>query len=134
MPQGTGTGTAYDENGNLLPGQHEPNPSITAVTDSAGIAGLISEAVDRTLGSVPAIISVGNDRSPLNVTTNFLSAFPGVKKVFGPSMTITGAFNDLFDYGVHHTDPGPHMIYDSGTQLGLPTQAGGCEAAGMGPC
>ncbi len=74
-------------------------PALTALTDAAG---LVSTATKNTpLGYVSAAASVVNDHSAQNVTTNGLGLVPG----FGWPTSIIGAFNDLFDYGIHNNNP-----------------------------
>ena len=78
---------------------------------------------------------MANDPKTLNIITNLLTFTPGVKKVFGPAMTIGETYNDLFDYVIHNSNPGPQKIYNSDQlQLGPASQSGVCEAAGLPPC
>jgi len=111
----------------------EPIPGITALTDAAGV---ISTATKNTpLGVVSAVGSVANDHSAQNVTTNAVGLIPGL----GWQTGIMGAFIDFFDYGIHNSHPGPQKVGDptapNELQPTLPSQDGGCLAAGMdGPC
>jgi RHS repeat-associated protein len=110
-----------------------PIPGITALTDAAG---LISTATKNTpLGVASAVGSVANDHSAQNVTTNAVGLIPGL----GWQTGIMGAFIDFFDYGIHNSTPGPQKVGGDPTGPGelqptLPTQDGGCEAAGLPSC
>jgi len=68
----------------------------------------------------------------MNVMTNVLGFFPG----FDGPMATTGAFNDFLTWGAENGQGsvGP-KAYDS-DQLTptLPTQDGGCQAAGLPAC
>jgi RHS repeat-associated protein len=117
---------------------HEPNPSVTAATDAAGIAGLAAgEKVARVLGPVNAGVSIYNDPSKLNIAINVLGLIRGSDA----PMAITGAFIDFLDYGINNSNPGgpgkagpDNPEYQQLTPR-LPPQDGGCLAAGMdGPC
>jgi hypothetical protein len=113
---------------------HEPNGYVTAATDAAGLGGLAaSEKVAKPLGRLGAAASILNDPSPKNITTNVLGLLPG----FDGPMAITGAFNDFLDWGINNgTGRVSPKAYDN-DQLRptLPTQDGGCLAAGSDfPC
>jgi len=113
-----------------LPMRESVTVTIRFATDAAG---LVANATKNTpLGYVSAGASVANDHSAQNVITNGLGLVPG----FGWPMAITGAFIDLFDYGIHNSTPGPKKDYDNQQlQLGIPSQDGGCLAAGSDfPC
>jgi RHS repeat-associated protein len=112
----------------------EPIPGVTAATDAAGIVGLTSETAGKVLGPAGAAVSIANDRSPKNITTNVLSLIPGFE-----GMAIPAALTDFMDYSINHSRPGPQKVGDPTApdelQPTLPTQDGGCLAAGMdGPC
>lgn len=76
-------------------------------------------------------VSILNDPSPKNIGTNVLALLPG----FDGPMAITGSFNDFLDWGTTNSIPGPKKAYGS-DQLTptLPTQDGGCLAAGLPSC
>jgi RHS repeat-associated protein len=110
----------------------EPIEAVTAATDAAGIAGLAaSEKIAKPLGRLGAAASIMNDPSPKNITTNFLGLLPG----FDGPMAITTTFNDFLTYGANNSTPGPKKASGS-DQLTptLPTQDGGCLAAGLPSC
>ncbi len=105
---------------------------LTAGTDAAGLAATATGSIP--LGVVAFGVSVANDHDPQNVITGALGLLPGFDWAFG----ITGPFVDLFDYGIHHTQPGVQMngkgaiFDDSGSSghsnvggLPLGTQGGG---------
>jgi RHS repeat-associated protein len=111
----------------------EPKAPVTAAADAVGLAAAAADSVK--LGAASAIVSVANDHSPQNVITNVLGFVPG----FGWPMAITGATNDFIDWGADNSTPGPKKVdpYDPKNQQlapNLPTQDGGCLAAGLGPC
>jgi RHS repeat-associated protein len=136
------TGHGFKTNEQLLPKEtvttsetysiHEPNPYVTAATDTAGLAGLFAgEKVAKPLGRLGAAASMINDPKPTNILTNVLGLFPPFE---GP-MAIIGPFNDFLDWGANNSSPGPAKVYDGSMRPELPTQDGGCLAAGMdGPC
>jgi RHS repeat-associated protein len=74
-------------------------PLVTGVTDAAGLAAAATKSTP--LGVVSAAASVANDHSTQNKITNGLGLIPGLDW----PMAITGAFNDLFDYGIHNNNP-----------------------------
>jgi RHS repeat-associated protein len=77
---------------------HEPNPSVTAATDAAGLVAAATKSTP--LGVLSAAASVTNDQSKQNVTINMIGLVPG----FDAPMAITGAFNDFFDYGINNSN------------------------------
>jgi RHS repeat-associated protein len=74
-------------------------PLVTGATDAAGLAAAATKSTP--LGVVSAAASVANDHSTQNKITNGLGLIPGLDW----PMAITGAFNDLFDYGIHNNNP-----------------------------
>ena len=109
----------------------EPIPAVTVVTDGAGLVGVVAPKVaeELHLGPLSAAASILNDRSNTNLFTNLLGLLPG----FGGPMAITGAFNDWFDYGIHHNEPGEPKHYDDPElRYGIPVQDDpGCAVAGL---
>ncbi len=113
----------------------EPIPGVTAATDAAGLVGTVAPKVTEALhlGPLSAGASIWNDRSPQNITTNVLGLLPG----FDGPMAITGAFNDFLDWGINNGTGrvSPKAYNNDQLTPTLPTQDGGCLAAGMdGPC
>ena len=87
--------------GGFLPA--DPIPQVTAIADTAGLVGTALKSTP--LGAVSAGASIANDRSRQNVFINLVGLAPG----FEWSMGITGAFSDLFDYGINHDQPALQM-------------------------
>jgi hypothetical protein len=118
----------------IVPGsESEPNGYVTGATDAAGLAGLAApEMVAKPLGRVGAAVSILNDPSPKNVTTNVLGLLPG----FDGPMAITGAFNDFLDWGINNGTGRVSLKAYGNDQLTptLPAQDGGCLAAGLPSC
>lgn len=111
----------------------EPNEAVTAATDATGLIGIVAPKVTKELylGPLSAGASIWNDPSTKNITINLL----GLTDVFGPSLAVTGAANDVFDYGVNNSTPGPQKVYGSDQlQFSLPTQSSACDAAGLPSC
>jgi RHS repeat-associated protein len=77
----------------------EPNDAVTATADAASLATAFSEKLPWGVGAAISGVSIANDHSTLNTTTNLLGLIPGYA---GP-MAVTGAFNDFFDYGAHNS-------------------------------
>jgi hypothetical protein len=131
----TGESLSYTDtivgNGAMLLGNGWDSSYVTAATDALSIAGLFFKGkAAKVLGRVGDAVSIWNDPSPLNITTNLLGLFEG----FEAPMAVTGAFNDYLTWGVNNSSPGPHTVYDS-TELqpALPVQDE-CAAFGWGPC
>jgi len=83
------------------------------------------------LGYITAGVSIANDPSKQNIASNGIG-------LIAPTSAPTLAFIDLFDYVANNSSPGPGKAYGMGEQLHLeptlPSQDGGCQAAGLGPC
>jgi hypothetical protein len=121
---------------------NEPIPWVTAFTDAAGLAAAVTDSTP--LGIASAGVSMENDPSATNVTTNLVGLIPG----FDLPMGMTGGFNDLFDYGINHSAPITGATYGgpildgvpagygndgglpSGTQGGTSMTQFGCEVSG----
>jgi hypothetical protein len=59
----------------------------------------------------------------------------GLTDVGAVPMATTGALVDFMDWSVNNSTPGPQKVYDNDQlQPMLPTQDGGCEAAGLPSC
>jgi RHS repeat-associated protein len=82
----------------------EPIPGVTAATDAAGIVGLTSETAGKVLGPAGAAVSIANDRSPKNITTNVLSLIPGFE-----GMAIPAALTDFMDWSIHNSSRVPQV-------------------------
>ncbi len=94
----------------------EPNPTVTAITDLAGIAGLAADGkVGKVLGPLGAAASIGNDPSnKMNDVINILGLVKGFE-----GLAITGAFNDLLEYGIHQD---PKNILEDKSDYVVPTR------------
>ena len=80
----------------------EPRPAVTYANDAAGLVGLFAgEKAGRVLGPVGALVSISNNRDPMNIFTSVLGTIPGPDA----GVAINGAFIDGFDYEIHHNNP-----------------------------
>jgi hypothetical protein len=117
------------------PEPHEPNQVVTDTTDAAGLFGIVAPKLTKRLhlGPLSAGAAILNDpKNKTNVMTNVLGIIEG----FDGPMAITGAFNDFLDYGANNGsgNVSPKAYNNDQLTPQLPTQDGGCEAAGLGPC
>jgi hypothetical protein len=130
------TGHGFKTNEQLLPKGTvtttetilEPNPSVTAATDVAGLVGAVSPKLSEKLhlGPAGAIVSMSNDPSPQNITINLVGLIPGVDV----PVAINQAFIDAFDYKMHQDTPGhdksnviPTNVCDEGACMPNPDLA-----------
>ena len=80
----------------------EPRPAVTYANDAAGLVGLVAgEKAGRVLGPAGAIVSISNNREPMNIVTSVLGAIPGPDV----PIAINSAFIDGLDYGFHNNNP-----------------------------
>ena len=103
------------------------NPTITAVTDTSSVVAAVAKL--PMVGPVSTGLSILNNPSPTNI------GIGAVGLLDAPSAAVTGVFIDLFDYGIHNSNPGFKKVGDPTAPLELhqelPTQDDGCMASGL---
>jgi hypothetical protein len=84
----------------LVPGVVDPNPTVTGLTDVAGIVGLtVPEKIAKPLGVGGMIVSDINDPRLENITLNLLGQVKGFEGLAIPQATV--------DYMQWVDPPGP---------------------------
>lgn len=106
----------------------EPNDAVTATADAASLATAFSEKLPWGVGAAISGVSIANDHSTLNTTTNLLGLIPGYA---GP-MAVTGAFNDFFDYGAHNSKGTPSDTWKGDWTPGYSTGDGNAGGLPLG--
>ncbi len=95
MPQGTGTGTAYDEMGICFRGSMSLMVYVTAAADALSVAGTVTG--HASLGRVGAAVSVRNDHGVQNLVMTGASFVP----VVGEAVGAVGIVYDVGDFAGH---------------------------------